>query len=275
MRRAAAAAARPRGDRLRSLGATEHDFQHVVGGFHADHRAHRERPPDAEWDAQFLRAAEISYRELQLLVGRDYGVYWIDTYNATDDPTRQGGGGAEGAGRAATDADLLPASLRPNRFREVYGPGEHPFPTKYAVKSIALAIEPNKYMDALVRDYRLFGGQLVIRRFETPADLMSVPESVLVNCTGLGSATLFGDTELVPIKGQLTLMPPQQEVHYRANGRLAGAPAPAQMNPRSDGIVIGNLQDRGNASLTPDPDVIQRNVQAAIDFFSHVSHRSA
>src|SRR5215472_11575181 len=54
-----------------------------------------------EWDAQFLRAAEISYRELQLLVGRDYGVYWIDTYNATDDPTRQGGGGAsgEGAGR--------------------------------------------------------------------------------------------------------------------------------------------------------------------------------
>jgi D-amino-acid oxidase len=225
-----------------------------------------------EWDAQFVRAAEISYRELQLLVGRDYGVYWIDTYNATDDPTRQGGGGGRGGGdpRAATDTDLVPEYLRPNRLREIYGPGEHPFPTTYAVKSIALAIEPNKYMDALVRDFLLFGGKIVIRTFDTPNDLTSLPESVIVNCTGLGSATLFGDTELVPIKGQLTLIPPQPEVNYRANGRLPNAEAAASMNPRSDGIVLGNLQDRGNASLTPDPDVIERNVRAAIDFFAAV-----
>lgn len=220
-----------------------------------------------EWDAQFLKAAEISYRELQLLVGRDYGVYWIDTYNGTDDPNRRGGGGGE-ARTAATDEDLLPDYLRPNRLREIYGPGEHPFPTKYAVRSIALAIEPNKYMDALVRDFLLFGGHIVVRRFDTPNDLASVPESTIVNCTGLGSATLFGDTELVPIKGQLTLIPPQPDVNYRASGRMPGAEAAAQMNPRSDGIVIGNLQARGDASLTPDPDVIQRNVKAAIDFFS-------
>ncbi len=218
-----------------------------------------------EWDAQFLRAAEISYRELQLLVGRDYGVYWIDTYNGTDDPERRGGGNNEN--NYATDADLLPDYLRPNRLREVYGPGEHPFPTKYAVKSIALAIEPNKYMDALVRDFVLFGGRLVIRKFDAPADLMSLPEAVIVNCTGLGSAQLFGDTELVPIKGQLTLLPPDARVSYRANGRVAGAETAAQMNPRSDGIVIGNLQVRGDASLEPDAEVIRRNVQAAIDYF--------
>jgi glycine/D-amino acid oxidase-like deaminating enzyme len=228
-----------------------------------------------EWDAQFLRAAEISYRELQLLVGRDYGVYWIDTYNATDDPNRQGGGGggrggAEGNGedRAAGDADLVPEYLRPNRVREIYGPGEHPFPSKYAVRSIALAIEPNKYMDALVRDFVMFGGKIVIRKFDTPNDLSSVPEPVIVNCTGLGSATLFGDTELVPIKGQLTVIAPQPEVNYRASGRLAGAETGASINPRSDGITVGNLMVRGDSSLTPDPEVIRRNVQAAIDFFS-------
>jgi len=218
------------------------------------------------WDAQFLRAAEISYRELQLMVGRDYGVYWIDTYNGTDDPNRRGGGGNEN--NYATDADLLPDYLRPNRLREIYGPGEHPFPTKYAVQSIALAIDPNKYMDAIVKDFLLFGGKIVIRKFDTQNDLSSVPESVIVNCTGLGSATLFGDTELVPIKGQLTLMPPQAGVNYRANGRAPNAETAAQMNPRSDGIVIGNLQVRGDASLTPDPDVIKRNMQAAIDYFS-------
>lgn len=220
------------------------------------------------WDAQFLRAAEISYRELQLLVGRDYGVYWIDTFNGTDDPNRRGGGGGGGEARtAATDDDLLPDYLRPNRLREVYGPGEHPFPTKFAVKSIALAIDPNKYMDAILRDFVLFGGKIVIRKFDAPADLGTIPETVIVNCTGLGSATLFADAELVPIKGQLTLIPPEPGITYRANGRMPGAETAAQMNPRSDGIVIGNLQVRGDASLTPDPEVIRRNMQAAIDFF--------
>src|SRR5579864_3716958 len=223
-----------------------------------------------EWDAQFLKAAEISYRELQLLVGRDYGVYWIDTYNATDDPNRRGGGGNQGPDRAATDADLLPEVLRPNRFREVYGPGEHPFPTKYAVKSIALAIEPNKYMDAIVRDFLLFGGRLVIRKFDTRNDLGSLPESVIVNCTGLGSASRFDDTELVPIKGQLTVIAPQAGVNYRASGRLPNTETAASINPRSDGITIGNLMARGDSSLTPDPDVIQRNVKAAADFFAEM-----
>ena len=220
------------------------------------------------WDAQFLAAAEISYRELQLLVGRDYGVYWIDTYNGTDDPNRRGGAGAGNENNYATDADLLPDYLRPNRLRDVYGPGEHPFPTPYAVRSIALAIDPNKYMDAIVKDFLLFGGTIVIRKFDTPNDLASLPEPVVVNCTGLGSATLFGDTELVPIKGQLTLIPPQPGVNYRAGGRLPAMTTGASINPRSDGIVIGNLQVRGDASLTPDPEVIRRNVQAAIDYFS-------
>src|SRR3954454_8117902 len=34
------------------------------------------------WDAQFLRAATLSYVELQLMIGRNYGVYWMDNYNA-------------------------------------------------------------------------------------------------------------------------------------------------------------------------------------------------
>ena len=222
------------------------------------------------WDAQFLRAAELSYVQLQLMVGRDYGVYWMDNYNATDNPaqTGRGGGGRGGeGGNGATDADLLPAMLRPNRNREVLGPGEHPFPTKYAIRSPALAIEPSIYLDALVRDFLMFGGRIVIRKFDTPRDLMALSEPVVVNCTGLGSFTLFDDKELVPIKGQLTALPAQPEVTYRAGGRTANG-GNASMNARSDGIIVGNLQDRGNWSLEPDQDVLQRNVQAAIDFFA-------
>jgi D-amino-acid oxidase len=213
------------------------------------------------WDAQFRQAAEISYRQLQLLAGAPgYGVYWIDSYDATDDPTPEPRGGM--------GDELLPNHLRTGRDHDVLGPGEHPFPTKYAVRTSALAIEPSIYLETLVRDFVLFGGKIVIRKFDTPRDLMSLAEAIIVNCTGLGSKTLFSDDELVPIKGQLTVCVPQPEVNYRAFGRLPNSAAAASMNPRSDGIVVGNLMDRGNWSLEPDEQVRRKNVDAAIQFFA-------
>jgi glycine/D-amino acid oxidase-like deaminating enzyme len=113
----------------------------------------------------------------------------------------------------------------------------------------------------------MFGGHIVIRKFDTPRDLMSLPEPVVVNCTGLGSFTLFDDKELVPIKGQLTALVPQPELDYRAGGPTSSG-VNATMNPRSDGLIVGNLQDPGNWSLEPDEEVRQRNVNAAIEFFS-------
>src|SRR5262249_6227243 len=208
------------------------------------------------WDAQFLRVAELSYRELQLMVGRNYGVKWMDAYNATDSPTGGGGRGGQGGGSGnyATDADLLPDSPRPNHARELLGPGEHPFPTKYATRTLALAIEPSIYLDALVRDVLQFGGRIVIRKFNTPRDLMTLGEPIVVNCTGLGSFTLFNDQELMPVKGQLTAMVPQPEVDYRAGGPTSSGVG-ATMNSRSDGLIVGNLQDPGNWSLEPDEEV--------------------
>jgi len=130
-----------------------------------------------------------------------------------------------------------------------------------------LSIEPSIYLDTLVRDFQMFGGRIVIRKLDTPRDLMSLPEPIVVNCTGLGSLTLFDDKELVPIKGQLTAIVPQAEVTYRASGRTASG-GQATINPRSDGIIVGNLQDRGNWSLEPDEEVRRRNVDAAIEFFA-------
>jgi hypothetical protein len=213
------------------------------------------------WDAQFRQAAETSYRQLQLLSGAPgYGVYWIDSYNGTDDPDPQAGGGNN-------DGDLVPEPLRTGRDAEVFGPGEHPFPTRYAIRTSALAIEPSIYLEALMRDFVLFGGRIVIRKFDTPRDLMPLKEPVIVNCTGLGSKTLFNDDELVPIRGQLTVCIPQPEVNYRASHRLPNSMTTASMNPRSDGLVIGNMQDRGNYSLEPDEEVRRQNVNAAIEYF--------
>ena len=103
-----------------------------------------------------------------------------------------------------------------------------------------------------MRDFVLFGGKIVIRKFDTPRDLMSLTEPVIVNCTGLGSRALFNDEELVPIKGQLTVLVPQPEVSYRASGQLAnGNGQPVGMNTRTDGTSSATLRTAATGRSSP------------------------
>ena len=209
-----------------------------------------ERTP--AWDEQFRRVAEISYRELQLLVGRPYGVSWIDNYSTMNQrPLDLSDVGSQ---------SLLPPALRTGR--DVLGPGEHPFPLRYATRRTTLRIEPSIYLDAMVKDVLLFGARIVIRGFETLRDLMTLDEPVVVNCTGLGARDLFGDDALIPTKGQLTVLVPQPEVNYRTSGGITPQPGSGiHMMPRADGIVRGGTSERGEWSLEPDEDARRRVVE--------------
>ena len=74
----------------------------------------------------------------------------------------------------------------------------------------------------------------------------------------------------MPIRGQLTHCIPQPEVRYRASGRIPGSNVNASINPRSDGLCIGNMAERGNWSLEPNEDVRRQNVEAAMQFFGRM-----
>jgi glycine/D-amino acid oxidase-like deaminating enzyme len=71
---------------------------------------------------------------------------------------------------------------------------------------------------------------------------------VIVNCTGLAAGKLFDDAEVMPIKGQLTVLAPQPEVDYITIG-----PGDLYMMPREDGIILGGTHERGEWSLEPNP----------------------
>ena len=66
-------------------------------------------------------------------------------------------------------------------------------------------------------------------------------ESLIVNCSGLGSRDLFADETMTPIKGQLTHLVPQPEIDYGTFGGVrregSGAGMGIHMNPRRDGIA--------------------------------------
>ena len=69
-------------------------------------------------------------------------------------------------------------------------------------------IEPPVYLDALLRDFHFAGGRVRVQSFNAPADVVALREPIVVNCTGLGSRELFGDREMTPVKGQLTMLLP-------------------------------------------------------------------
>ena len=119
-------------------------------------------------------------------------------------------------------------------------------------------------------DFVLFGGRIVIRKFDTPRDLATLREPIVINCTGLGARDLFGDQELIPLKGQLTVMVPQAEVQYHTHGGVppvAGASLGIHMMARSDGIVLGGTSQRGVWTLEPDEAERKRVVDSHIAVF--------
>lgn len=183
---------------------------------------------------QFLWAARFSYLRFQSLVGSRLGVRWMTNYLCLDEPPHEDGL----LGRQSPIRHLMPDFA--DLSAEV-----NPFPRRFVRRFSTMMVEPATYLPALLGDVRLAGGQVVVRRFSDRAELAALPEPVVVNCTGLGAGELFGDTELVPIKGQLTVLLPQREVEYAT---LAGG---LYMFARSDGILLGGTHERGVATLEP------------------------
>jgi glycine/D-amino acid oxidase-like deaminating enzyme len=129
----------------------------------------------------------------------------------------------------------------------------------------SMFIEPPVYLAALEQDVRLAGARIEVRELRDRTEITSLPEPGVVNCTGLGARALFGDEEMLPIKGQLHVLLPQPEVDY-----LLLAPD-LYMFPRRDGILLGGTFERGEWSLEPNPDAGKRILDGHARIFAGAS----
>ena len=191
---------------------------------------------------QFTRALDYSWRRFQIMVGDDYGIRWLPTYVETDSPEEK-----------------AIATFPP--INRMLTPAENPFPWSQALRYDTMYVETGRYLRQMERDLRLAGGRIEVRRFATSADIAALPESLIFNCTGLGSRDLFGDTDLVPVRGQLAILEPQPEIRYAAQGGFG------YMFPRADGILLGGTFERGEWDPTPQPADIARIVASQKRFF--------
>jgi len=182
---------------------------------------------------QFRQACRISNRAFQLLVSAEYGVRWIDTFILY---RNEPGNGDELPG----GNDLYPAI-------EIHRDPDHYFGFPYVKQFSTMLIEPSIYLAALLRDFYIAGGRVVVKDFHTREEIMRLPENVVFNCTGLGARALFNDQKLGPVRGQLEVLLPQPEVDYCYLSR-------GYMFPRRDGIILGGTFDHDDWSLAPRAD---------------------
>lgn len=224
-----------------------HTTSNVAGGLWGPHAVSDPGRTTAAYEAQFVRAARIAHERFQEMVGDHYGVRWVDNYVLSDQPQPQ-------PWFEAGTQDLYPGS-------RVLTTEEYPFPQLNARRHKTLLIEPHTYLRALLRDFYLAGGRLIVRELIDRDDLTTLPEPLLFNCTGLGAAELVDDEEMVPIRGQLSFLVPQPEVDYTV---IAGD---LYMFPRSDGILLGGTHERGDWSLEPDTTTRDRIVRAHAELF--------
>ncbi len=141
-------------------------------------------------------------------------------------------------------------AITPELFQfEVLGPGKHSFPSAYASRFTTLMAETNTLMPALLADFRAHGGTVETRSFADKTELEALRQPLIVNCTGVGAKALFGDPELTPLKGQITLVKPQPRVTYAYLDPVLDL----YMFPRSDGMVLGGSYESGSWSTDVDP----------------------
>jgi glycine/D-amino acid oxidase-like deaminating enzyme len=205
----------------------------IAGGFWSPTSVYDAQAATAKFTEQFRLACRISNRAFQLLAGTEYGVRWIDTFELYRNE-------ASLAGELPGGNDLYPQ-------QEIHRDAGHYFGFPYARQYSTMLIEPSIYLAALLRDFYIAGGRLVVKEFRSREEVMRLPEPIIFNCTGLGARALFNDQKLGPVRGQLEVLLPQPEIDYCY---LSGG---SYMFPRRDGIILGGTWNH-DWSLAPKPE---------------------
>ncbi|WP_293346112.1 FAD-dependent oxidoreductase [Phenylobacterium sp.] len=179
----------------------------------------------AYWEEMARKSFRIHQQYLGLA---DRPVEWIDRYALLDTPNRaRAPEPMEFAHYESRIRDLTPPS-------EALEAGQHPFPVPYVRKASLPMFNIAAYGHVLTNDFLLNGGRFEMAEFRTPADLGVLKQKVVINCTGYGARALWKDESIVPVRGQIAWLIPQEEVTYSLYYRGIGT------TPRRDGMAVQN-----------------------------------
>jgi D-amino-acid oxidase len=214
---------------------------------------------------QYVFACKFAYERFQIMTDPRYGVRWMRNYLLSDHPRipHPSPLGPNGKPTVEGATDALMPEVRALK------PGEHPFGDKHCLLFDGMLIEPPMFLTALMMDFHIAGGRIVVGEIKTPAEVQTLPQKLVFNCTGLGARELFNDRELTPVRGQLTVLLPQPEVTYSTQYE------DTYMFSRHDGIVLGGTHEKGDWSLEVDEATVTKKLAEHAALFNAMRPCSA
>lgn len=211
----------------------------ATGSWTPDSRIALTSAAPATFAADWEKMARTSFALYQSYLGAaGTPIEWTDRY-FLEDPAPAGSthpnseGEHEFARYRNRIADLTPKSIE-------LPPGSTPFPTKTVYRNSSLTFNVASYARQLMQEFQIAGGRIETREFHSPSDLATLPQAVILNCTGYGARQLWADESIVPVRGQIAWLIPQEGVNYGIYYKGLNVLA------RRDGIVIQPSGDRGD-----------------------------
>jgi len=226
----------------------------------------------AEWE-EMARASFFMYQSYYGMPGSP--VEWTDRWNLSDAPRQPGArAGAGGGERTPPVHDFIHlddriADLTPRQI--VMPPGSTPFPTPYVTRTSSITFNVADYSRQLLTDFLIYGGKIETREFHSPQELSQLPQKVIVNCPGYGGRALWSDESIVPVRGQIAWLIPQEDAIYGLNYKGLNVLS------RRDGIVMqyqGSAgEDTGwnDTNESPDRAEAEQSVAILADMYARMA----
>ena len=229
----------------------------------------------AEWE-EMARASFFMYQSYYGMPGTP--VEWTDRWSLSDTQRVAPTPGAAVDPNIRTDrpapqhdfihlnsriADLTPRSI-------VMPPGSTPFPTKYVTRSSSMTFNVADYSRQLLTDFLIYGGKIETREFHSPQELTQLSQKVIVNCPGYGGRALWGDESIVPVRGQIAWLIPQEGAQYGLNYKGLS------MLSRRDGIVMqyskgGEDEGWNDTNEAPDRAYAEEGINVLAEMYSRMA----
>jgi D-amino-acid oxidase len=129
--------------------------------------------------------------------------------------------------------------------------GAHPFASPIVRRLSLPMFNIAAYGRLLTSEFLQAGGRIERAEFHSPQDLAPLKERAVIDCTGYGARELWKDESVVPVRGQIAWLIPQEGAAYGVNYDNVA------MIARRDGIVIqqtGPDEGWGYADANEAPD---------------------
>ncbi len=113
-----------------------------------------------------------------------------------------------------------------------------------------LVVDTTYYMDWLISLFKGLGGVLIQKEISSINGAFA-EYNLVVNCTGLGSRKLFGDTSIFPVRGQMVKV--KLNGFSKVTADEEGPNSLAVVIPRTHDVLLGGTTQENNWSLEIDP----------------------